>query len=193
MNDGKTLVCITKQDLSIFYSGETTQDNQISDFVEQRYPWNYVQNQAQAMAYQHAFRVALRHGATTQAELYKKQLITLVCKDVAEYSSALITRHTGYVGNLYQHTGNMNVHTAQFYSPPFRRGLQACEWHYMLLNGYPDWIPPHAMVALDVLDQAQVPTQKLWVARLEKQRTPLPDPLLCVQFGPWFVAIAEWV
>src|SRR5258708_1171919 len=60
-----------------------------------------------------------RHGVATQTDLYKKELIALVCKDVADYTRYLISKHNGCKVSAYRHAKEIGENITSFYGLPF--------------------------------------------------------------------------
>ncbi len=172
----------------------------LPQLIQEEYPWFNHGNRQQALQLLQGATIACQHGLTTQLQLYKGELVKVVTKDQADRTAALVSRQMRYKGFCYYHPPAERYLPQTFSVPIEQRGYGAQQqWIYQRLHDFAKLIPPRALQALTVLDEAGIVPDGYWVAdKVEIQpRYSLPprslDPVLCAQFGCWFVGLAEWV
>lgn len=175
---------------------ESSED--LPELVAEGYPWFSGQNRKEAMSYAEAFLILSEQTLTPvgnlwkQRALYKDKIIWWMAKDMAERTSALVQQETGYTGMVYHHEGPISRYETK--GPVFTKNNFRYQWVYKPIENYQMMIPPQAVCALWVLEEQGLIPTGLWVGDLHLVVShKLVDPVLCAQFGSWFVGLAEWV
>jgi hypothetical protein len=166
--------------------------HQLPQVIKQGYSWFSQQNQHQALDYLEGLLFLSQQQLIYQEQLYKQQIIEVIAKDMAERTGALVASRTGYNGRIYYQAEP--IPATRFETPRFRSDTHGYQWVYTSIECYAALIPPQAVRAMALLQQAGITPGRLWVGDLQEIRMRRSvDPVLCAQFGPWFIAIAEWV
>lgn len=137
-------------------------------------------------------QVAMRHQWQNQIVQYQEAVIELFNKDRAEHTQWQIAHNTHYSGRCFRHFKPADFDKARFTIQDSGWNTRF-NWVYQRIEDFNRLIPPHALRALAVLDEAKIKPQQYWVAdKVEMYHTRIIDPILYAQFGFWLVAIAEW-
>jgi len=166
-----------------------------------QYTWHDKRNQQQAQKILKGALIAHQHQYYQQTHLYKQQLFHLITKDMAAAAQAAIQQHPlSYKNFLYWYPHEELTSGWQFTVPIQARGLsqQHFEWLYVPIEKFARRIPLHALEILELLEQRKLTPQAFWVAdKVEIRHRGLSerrslDPILCAQYGHWFLGIAQW-
>lgn len=171
-------------------------EEQVSEHFRHGYVWHDKQNQQQAQQILRGALIAHRHQYHRQVSLYKEALFKVVTNDMAVAARAVIQQHPrSYKNFLYYYPDEEPIPEWEFSVPSQTRGLtlHSYEWCYVPLDQFHDLIPLHALEILEILEQNRLTPQAYWVAdEREIVRQISVDPVLCAQYGRWFVGIAQW-
>jgi hypothetical protein len=154
------------------------------------FAWFSESNRQEAMQHLQAATIAYHHDLPQQVELHVKRVQTITLLDLTDRVQAVVAKTFGYPGwrHFYPHP----------VSGPFvvmeHGGSARYEWHYVGIGEFARLIPPKALATLAFLEKVGLTPQAYWVAdKRESATSRIIDPILSSQFGPWFVAISEWV
>lgn len=159
------------------------------------FAWFSEGNRQEALQHVQAAVIAGDHNLMQQLVLHVKEAQMIASRDLADRVQAAVMESLGYRGPRH------------FYPNPLSDPFIVCdyvgsttyEWHYTRIEQFERLIPSQALAALAFLKQAGIDPQAYWVAdkfrRASVHRASLQriDPILSAQFGPFFVAISEWV
>jgi len=167
--------------------------------IQQAYPWFAKKNQVEAQPYLEGACIAREHGIQQQVWLYANMVLKIVTQDRAEWTLHLVEQQIGYKGELYYRPDHESIPTQQFTVPipPAQTGYTSdrFEWVYIPIGAYATMIPPRALQTLAWVEKQGAPTQAYWVAdkvKVQSTRRLKIDPVLCAQYGRWFVSICYW-
>lgn len=169
--------------------------SRLSEIVREGYDWFDLQNKLEALEVACGALIAHKHHLERQVILYKKELYDVLTKDMAERAASLMVQETGYRGFDYRRTSDPPYANRDFRVPIAVRRGPPQEWVYRPIDSFTQIVPPAAMHALDFLSRPATAPEAFWVAdKVEiRPRTRISlDPVLCAQYGRWFVAVAEW-
>ncbi|MCC6457915.1 MAG: hypothetical protein IT328_23375 [Caldilineaceae bacterium] len=176
---------------ALTYMSPTAIDAEVACLFEHGFTWFSEANRQEAVRHVQAAAIACDHNLTQQLVLHVRQAQTITLRDLADRVQAVVARKLDYVGPLhfYQHpvSGPFIIRTDD-------ERYSRYEWHYARIDEFDRLIPPKALATLAYLEKLGLRPQAYWVADKRQQATLRSiDPILSSQFGPWFVAIAEWV
>jgi len=141
--------------------------------------------------------IAYQHRFDGQVQLYKNAFVNLAWKDVTGRVRGLLSTQLKYSGLVYTLPDNLDLPTRVFSVPIDATAGSSVryEWQYMPLNEFNRLIPPHALKALSLLEQNGISPMAYWVAdkiQVSVSTRVSVDPLLVIQLGRNFCAVAEW-
>jgi hypothetical protein len=159
------------------------------------YEWFDPANRQEFLSYLRGLIFIRQHGGVgNQLRLYQAKLAERVAKDQVERVAGLVRQTLGYEGLKYHHPEPLPV--GGFRVPIIctvtHHTVESDYWQFRRLAVASQLVPPSALQAWALLEQAKVLPEALWVAEKRRAMRPLRDPLLCVSFGRWVVAIAQW-
>ena len=159
------------------------------------YNWYSDSNKWEAQNYLQGALVAYQHHFDQQVMLYKDQLISIATKDMAARTRSIVKQLVSCHDFTYYHPDNQPMPDTSFTAPyqTNESGAQRYQWVYGRLETFPRLIPPNALQILARLEKDNMMPQAYWVAdKVEIAQRRSLDPILCTQFGRWFVGIAKW-
>lgn len=177
------------------HPGHEQQD--ILHLVEHSYAWREQRNKSVMLPYLQAAYLARKHELDGQYKLNVQQVFKALTKDVADGVAKLIDRQMRYKAQFYYRDDALPLveNTFRVLITP-THGPDRFEWVYQPIHLFANLMPLRALQAIELLTDAGMVAQAYWVADkikvLPTQRLSV-DPLLCAQFGRWFLSIAEWV
>lgn len=183
---------VTVERPGVAFAAIERSSQQLPQFVHQSYAWYSRKNRQEAMTYVSALLFVVQQQLPKQELLYQQKVIEVIAKDMAEHTGALVARATGYTSPLYYQPEP--IQPPQFQTPMFLYEKRWYQWTYTSIEQYGALIPPQALRAMALLQQAGITPERFWVGDLHEVRPRRSvDPVLCAQYGPWFIAIAEWI
>lgn len=181
-----TILAITNNSQSF---GDEPQ--QLECFIK-NYRWCSDTSKNEAQQYLQAALIVYEHDFTNQIRLYKEKLFNLVTGDMAAGAKELIRKIPRSDSSLVYHHPDEQSVPAQRFTVPIKNRTDM-EWVYYPINTFPRLMPPHTFEVLKHLEENRFTPQSYWVADLVKrERWISVDPILCAQYGRWFVGIAKW-
>lgn len=155
------------------------------------FAWFSEANQQEALQHVQAAVIAAEQSLSRQVILQIQQAQLIVLRDLADRVQALVLQQAGYRGR--RHCYRYSVSDSFIVYETDETGTN-CEWHYTRIQNFERLIPPQALAALALVEQAGLHPQAYWVADKRRRATRVNlDPILSAQYGPFFVAIAEWL
>jgi hypothetical protein len=167
--------------------------------VKQAYPWFAKKNQVEAQPYLDAACIARQYGVQQQVILYANMILKIVTRDRAEWTLQVVRRYIGYPGQITARPDDqpLPIHPFTVPIPPaqLEKTSGRYQWIYYPIASYSTLIPPAALQALTLVEEYGAPAQAYWVAdkvKVQSTQRRIVDPILCAQYGRWFVHIFEW-
>lgn len=169
----------------------------VLQLIEHSYAWWEQHNKAAMRPYLQAAYLARKHQLLAQYKLNVQQIFKVLTKDAADGVAQLIERQMGYKGPSYYRDDALPLVKHVFTVPIApTHAVDTFEWVYRPIHAFANLMPLRALQAIELLADAGMAPPAYWVADkvkvLPTQRFSV-DPLLCAQFGRWFLSIAEWV
>jgi hypothetical protein len=153
--------------------------------------WFSEVNRQEAMEHIRAAMIAYEHNLSYQIALHVQEAQTITARDVADRVQNVVAKRFGYRGPRHYYASHGSE---PFVVREVDKDHTRYEWHYMRIEEFERLIPPRALAALAFLEKAGLSPQAYWVADKRRQATQTSvDPILAAQYGPWFVAVAEWI
>ena len=160
-------------------------------------PWFNSNYKTEARQLLEGALIADQHRFDGQVRLYKNAFVDLAWQDTTARTRSLLSSHLKYSGLLYRLPDNLDLPTRTFSVPIDTTAGSSVryEWQYMPLSEFNRLVPPHALKALSLLEQNGISPMAFWVAdkiQVSVSTRVSVDPLLIIQLGRNFCAVAEW-
>ena len=166
-------------------------------YLERGYNWFSQSNQNNAQQHLRGVCLAKQHELQRQQWLHIQAVYKLVTKDVADRVAQLVAQHCNYRSPLYYHPDHLALPDRSFENPEkIQEGYVSYVWVYQPIQTFAQIIPLHALEAMELLTQNSLTPLAYWVAdklKVQPTRRVSVDPLLCAQYGRWFVGLAHWI
>jgi hypothetical protein len=169
----------------------TAVDPHAARLYQHGFAWFAEANQQEAFQHVQAAVIAAEQCLARQVTLQIQQAQTIVLRDLADRVQALVQQQAAYRGLRHVYPYPVSDSFIVYESD---ETLTSYEWHYTSIQSFERLIPPRALAALALVEQAGLHPQAYWVADKWRTATRVTlDPILSAQYGPFLVAIAEWL